>query len=190
MNSPDSVLRDTVRYFTQQSLFEDQWFVTLPDIKSRPIRTLKQLLRFMQECHRCPLWETRTNLVFGVGNPHADAVFIGEAPGRQEDLQGEPFVGRAGQLLNKILESIDMERESVYICNILKCRPPENRDPTAQETALCIPYLEQQLRLIRPKVIVALASTNTNIAIESIMCPPIPDRTAPTSKMISIGFLD
>ena len=95
-------------------------------------------------------------MVFGIGNPKADAVLVGEAPGRQEDLQGEPFVGRAGQLLNKILESIDLDRDDVYICNILKCRPPENRDPTAQETASCIPYLEQQLKIIHPKVIVAL----------------------------------
>jgi uracil-DNA glycosylase family 4 len=156
MTAQGTILKDAARYFEQQSLFEDRWFVKLPDKKSQPIRTLDQLYRHMLECHKCPLADTRTNLVFGVGNPHADVVFVGEAPGRQEDLQGEPFVGRAGQLLNKILESIDVDRGSVYITNILKCRPPENRDPTAQETTLCIPYLEQQLRLIRPKVIVAV----------------------------------
>jgi uracil-DNA glycosylase family 4 len=156
MSAQETILKDVIRYFEQQSLFEDRWFLKLPDKKSRPIRTLDQLYRHMLECHKCPLADARTNLVFGVGNPHAEVVFVGEAPGRQEDLQGEPFVGRAGQLLNKILESIDVDRDSVYITNILKCRPPENRDPTQQETALCIPYLEQQLRLIRPKVIVAV----------------------------------
>jgi uracil-DNA glycosylase family 4 len=156
MSIQSGIQQEAARYFEQQSLFEERWFVKLPDQKSRPIRTLDQLYRHMLECHKCPLADTRTNLVFGVGNPHADVVFIGEAPGRQEDLQGEPFVGRAGQLLNKILESIDVDRDSVYITNILKCRPPENRDPTVQETALCIPYLEQQLRMIKPKVIVAV----------------------------------
>jgi len=156
MSSRDTFLKDARRYFEQQSLFEDRWFVKLPEIKPQPIQTLDQLYRHMLECHKCPLADTRTNLVFGVGDPHAQVVFVGEAPGQQEDLQGEPFVGRAGQLLNKILESVEIARESIYITNILKCRPPANRDPTAQETALCIPYLEQQLRLIRPKVIVAL----------------------------------
>jgi len=156
MSPPNTLLEEARRYFEQQSLFEDRWFVKLPEGKPQPIRTLDQLYHHMLECHKCPLADTRTNLVFGVGNHHAEVVFIGEAPGRQEDLQGEPFVGRAGQLLNKILESIEVPRDSIYITNILKCRPPENRDPTAQETALCIPYLEQQLRLIRPKVVVAL----------------------------------
>ena len=156
MNSRQSVIKETTRYFKQQSLFEDEWFMTLPDIKPGAIQTLDQLFVQIKDCQKCPLGSTRTNFVFGAGNPNAEVVFVGEAPGRDEDLQGEPFVGRAGQLLNKVLESISLSRESVYICNILKCRPPENRDPTSQETATCIPYLEQQLRIIHPKVIVAL----------------------------------
>ena len=167
MNSHDSLFQEAGRYFEQQSLFEDQWFLKMPDLKTRPIRTLDQLQRFMEKCHHCPLGETRTNLVFGAGNPHADVVFVGEAPGRQEDLQGVPFVGRAGQLLDRILESVDIERDSVYICNILKCRPPENRDPTSQETATCIPYLEQQLKLIKPKIIVALGRVAAQYLLNS-----------------------
>ena len=108
------------------------------------------------ECQKCPLGSTRTNFVFGVGNPDADIVFIGEAPGEKEDLMGQPFVGRAGQLLDKILAAIELSREDVYICNVLKCRPPNNRDPLQSEVELCEPYLKTQLSLIHPKLIVAL----------------------------------
>jgi uracil-DNA glycosylase family 4 len=167
MNPSNPMLREAARYFKQQSLFEDQWYLKFPEAKSRPITTLDQLYQHIKDCHRCPLAETRTNMVFGTGSPNADAVFVGEAPGRQEDIQGEPFVGRAGMLLNKILESINLAREEVYICNILKCRPPENRDPTSQETATCIPYLEQQLKLIRPKVIVALGRVAAQYLLSS-----------------------
>lgn len=107
-------------------------------------------------CTKCALHKSRNNTVFGVGNPDADVVFVGEAPGRDEDLQGEPFVGRAGQLLNKILASIGFQREDVYIANILKCRPPENRDPAPDEVLHCEPYLVRQLEIIEPKVICAL----------------------------------
>jgi uracil-DNA glycosylase family 4 len=107
-------------------------------------------------CVKCSLGTTRTNFVFGVGNPHADIVVIGEAPGADEDAQGEPFVGRAGQLLNKILEAIRFKREEVFICNILKCRPPNNRDPLPEEVELCEPYLWKQLELIKPKMILCL----------------------------------
>ncbi len=108
------------------------------------------------QCLKCPLGKTRINFVFGVGNPHADIVVIGEAPGADEDDQGEPFVGRAGQLLNKILEAIRFKREEVYICNILKCRPPNNRDPLPEEIELCEPYLWKQLEIIKPKMILCL----------------------------------
>ena len=107
-------------------------------------------------CQKCPLSQTRQNFVFGVGNPKADIVFIGEAPGEQEDLQGVPFVGRAGKLLDKILTAIELTRNDVYICNVLKCRPPKNRDPLPSEVNLCEPYLKTQLSLINPKLIVAL----------------------------------
>ena len=108
------------------------------------------------QCQKCPLGSTRTNFVFGVGNPQADIVFVGEAPGQQEDLKGEPFVGRAGKLLDKILAAVSLTRNDIYICNVLKCRPPENRDPLPSEVDQCEPYLKAQLALINPKLIVAL----------------------------------
>jgi DNA polymerase len=107
-------------------------------------------------CHSCPLGKTRNKFVYGVGNPNADLVFIGEGPGRDEDLKGEPFVGRAGKLLDKILEAINFTREDIYIANMVKCRPPENRDPLPEEMEACNAYLIEQLRLIRPKLICAL----------------------------------
>jgi uracil-DNA glycosylase family 4 len=110
-------------------------------------------------CQKCPLGGTRTNFVFGVGNPQATLMVIGEAPGADEDAQGEPFVGRAGQLLTKILEAINFRRDDVYICNILKCRPPGNRKPTPEESELCTPYLKKQIGLIQPKVILCLGLT-------------------------------
>lgn len=107
-------------------------------------------------CMKCPLGKTRTNFVYGVGNPNADLMFVGEAPGEQEDLQGVPFVGRAGKLLDDILMAIDLTREDVYIANVLKCRPPENRDPNREEIEQCEPYLIKQIELIQPKLLVAL----------------------------------
>ena len=107
-------------------------------------------------CRRCSLGATRTNCVFGTGNPNADLMFVGEAPGEQEDLSGIPFVGRAGQLLDKFLYAVDIDRKDVYIANILKCRPPKNRDPLPEEEDACIGYLREQVKLIRPKIIVCL----------------------------------
>lgn len=107
-------------------------------------------------CRRCSLAETRTNCVFGVGDRDARLMFVGEAPGEQEDLQGIPFVGRAGQLLDRYLFAVDIKREDVYIANILKCRPPHNRDPLPAEEDACIGFLREQVRLIRPRVIVCL----------------------------------
>lgn len=110
-------------------------------------------------CQQCGLGKTRTKFVFGVGNPNADLLVIGEAPGADEDAQGEPFVGRAGQLLNKILEAVQFKREEVYIANILKCRPPENRRPKPEEVEQCEPYLWKQIELIKPKFILCLGLT-------------------------------
>ena len=115
--------------------------------------TLKQAC---EDCSACPLHSTRTNCVFGVGNPNAKLMFVGEAPGEQEDLTGIPFVGRAGQLLDKFLFAVDLSREDVYIANILKCRPPNNRDPLPAEEDACIGYLREQVRIIRPRIIVCL----------------------------------
>jgi DNA polymerase len=108
------------------------------------------------DCRNCALGQTRTNCVFGVGDPDADLMFVGEAPGEQEDLSGIPFVGRAGQLLDKFLFAVDLSREDVYIANILKCRPPHNRDPLPAEEDACIGYLRDQVRLISPRIIVCL----------------------------------
>jgi DNA polymerase len=121
--------------------------------------TLEVLDSAICTCTKCPLGRTRTKFVFGVGDPHATLMLIGEAPGADEDAQGEPFVGRAGQLLNKILEAIKFRREQVYICNILKCRPPENRKPAAEEVEKCLPYLRKQIELVKPKLIVCLGLT-------------------------------
>ncbi len=108
-------------------------------------------------CDKCPLAETRTNLVFGVGVSDAEILFVGEGPGEQEDLRGEPFVGRAGQLLDKYLEAIGLSREkNIYIANMVKCRPPQNRDPKPEEQDVCINWLREQVRLLRPKIIVCL----------------------------------
>ena len=115
-----------------------------------------QLEQAVSGCAQCELHSTRTQTVFGVGNRNADLLIIGEAPGRDEDLQGEPFVGRAGQLLNAMLSAIGFQREQVYIANILKCRPPNNRDPKPEEAAACNPWLQQQIELIQPGVILAL----------------------------------
>ena len=116
----------------------------------------EELEKKCKNCNRCALSETRTNVVFGTGNKEADLLFIGEAPGEKEDLSGIPFVGAAGKLLDKFLYAVDIDRERVYIANMLKCRPPKNRDPKEDEQALCIEYLREQVRLIKPKIIVCL----------------------------------
>ena len=126
--------------------------------KSEKTKELSKLEKQVKKCTKCELCKGRTNVVFGVGDPDADLMFVGEAPGYYEDVQGEPFVGRAGQLLTKIIESIGLKREEVYIANILKCRPPENRNPNAKEIVLCTPHLIKQIEIIRPKVICALGT--------------------------------
>lgn len=120
-------------------------------------KTLEELRGAIGDCRRCKLWSGRTHLVFGVGNPRARLMFIGEGPGRDEDLQGEPFVGRAGQLLNDILtKGMGLKREDVYIANVVKCRPPENRNPEPDEVASCEPFLKKQIDLVQPQIIIAL----------------------------------
>jgi DNA polymerase len=118
-------------------------------------------------CTRCDLCHTRTNVAFGSGDPDADLMFVGEAPGHDEDLQGLPFVGRAGQLLTKIIEAMQLSRDDVYICNVLKCRPPENRNPLADEIENCKPYLARQIELVRPRVIVGLGTFGAQFLLNS-----------------------
>ncbi len=157
-----------------------------PDVQSLDWSELKQQVINWQLCE---LHATRTQAVFGVGNHHADWLIVGEAPGADEDRQGEPFVGRAGQLLNEMLIAIGLQREQVYIANVLKCRPPNNRDPKPEEAASCSPYLQRQIELIQPRVILAvgriaaqrLLHSNASLArmrgqlhhMESIRCPVI-----------------
>lgn len=125
-------------------------------------QSLEELNSMICECQKCALGKTRTKFVFGVGNPNADAMIIGEAPGADEDKQGEPFVGRAGKLLNDILKAVKFERQEVYIANILKCRPPGNRDPQPDEMETCMPYLYKQIELIKPKIILCLGRVAAN----------------------------
>ena len=115
-----------------------------------------QLEQRVAECTRCSLCNTRIQTVFGVGNLAAEWLIVGEAPGAEEDRRGEPFVGRAGQLLNSMLRAVGLQRDEVYIANILKCRPPGNRDPSPEEAAQCLPYLEQQIALLKPKILLAV----------------------------------
>ncbi|MBQ9227186.1 MAG: uracil-DNA glycosylase [Eubacterium sp.] len=130
--------------------------------------TLDELEMKCKDCNRCALCEGRTNLVFGVGKKDADIMLIGEGPGEQEDLQGEPFVGRSGKLLDKFLESIDLSREkNVYIANMVKCRPPHNRDPKPEEQELCITWLREQFKCIRPKLIICVG----RIAAQKLISP-------------------
>ncbi len=135
--------------------------VTIPsspgyNVKKEPV-TLKEIENELGDCKRCKLCSTRTNIVFGSGNENADILFVGEGPGKDEDLQGAPFVGKAGRLLTQIIEKgMGLKRKDVYICNIVKCRPPENRDPEKEEIEACSPFLEKQIKAINPKVVVAL----------------------------------
>ena len=124
-----------------------------------------ELERTALACTKCPLAATRTNVVFGVGDPHADLMFVGEGPGEQEDLQGEPFVGRAGQLLTRLIEGIGLTRAEVYIANVVKCRPPGNRDPLPLEIESCRPYLDGQLAHVDPAVVVTSGNFATKLLL-------------------------
>ncbi len=155
---------------TPLSLFDAPLGATEPALSTEQ---KLQALRVLNEgqvvgCQRCAeLAQCRTQTVFGVGNPDAELCFIGEAPGGEEDAQGEPFVGPAGQLLNRIIQACQMRREEVYIANILKCRPPGNRAPLPNEVANCLPYLERQLALIRPKYLVALGAVAAQALLQT-----------------------
>lgn len=127
---------------------------------------LQMLARYYRNCTRCPLHQGRTQMVFGVGNPHSPLMIVGEGPGEQEDLQGEPFVGRAGQLLTKMLAAIGLRRQDVYITNIVKCRPPNNRTPFDEEMDACIPILRQQFAVIRPRLLLTLGAAATRAIID------------------------
>jgi uracil-DNA glycosylase len=130
-------------------------------------RALSDVRDELGDCRRCPLCQTRNTLVFGEGHPQAALVFVGEAPGADEDLQGRPFVGKAGQLLTRIIIAMGLQRQDVYICNILKCRPPGNRNPKPDEIAACEPFLVRQLQAIQPKVICALGTFAAHMLLKT-----------------------
>ena len=132
--------------------------------------TLDNIRGDLGDCHRCRLAEERSNIVFGVGDPHATLAFVGEGPGSDEDRQGEPFVGRAGQKLTQIIQAMGLQREQVYICNIVKCRPPANRNPMPDEIAACSPFLERQLMAVQPDFICALGT----FAAQTLLDVPTP----------------
>jgi uracil-DNA glycosylase family 4 len=141
---------------------EDMFEVLAPKPEQNaddPIAALKIIREDLGDCTRCKLHKGRTKIVFGVGNPRAELMFVGEGPGADEDAQGEPFVGRAGQLLNNMIKAMGIRREDVYIANVVKCRPPGNRQPERDETETCSPFLMRQIAVIKPKVVVALGAT-------------------------------
>lgn len=133
----------------------------------KPHIPLDELRVQVESCRRCPLCDGRTQMVFGVGNPHARVMFIGEAPGKNEDLQGEPFVGAAGHYLNELLGCAGLRREDVFIANVLKCRPPGNRDPRPEEIQTCTPFLREQTRTIDPEVLVTLGKFSTQFVLKT-----------------------
>lgn len=147
------VVKEPSASFTEQELFpteKEKWEIT---------KTLDELEKLICDCTKCRLHSGRNKFVFGTGNPNADVLVIGEGPGAEEDKQGLPFVGRAGKLLTDMLKAIKFEREEVYIGNIVKCRPPENRTPMQDEMDTCLPYLKKQVELIKPKLILCLGLT-------------------------------
>ena len=172
---PQQVLRDIVSQVHAHLTLQQELGIERVDLRwpepaasAAPARpTLEQVREELGDCTRCKLHTHRTQIVFGVGNPNATLVFVGEAPGADEDAQGEPFVGRAGQLLTKIIEAMGLRREDVYICNIIKCRPPNNRTPEADEIVACQPFLLQQLRAIGPKFICALGGPATQTLLQT-----------------------
>ncbi len=151
-----SVVAETSNISLDKNLFNEEFVNS---------NNLDELYNQIHTCQKCDLGSTRTKFVFGVGNPNADLLLIGEAPGAEEDKQGIPFVGRAGKLLTDILKAINFEREDVYIANILKCRPPNNRDPLPSEREICKPYLFKQIELIKPKIILCLGRIASNVLL-------------------------
>jgi len=160
---PDTALSETIQHKETEIITEGITEETLPDFK-----TLEEIREFIGDCKRCKLCKGRTNLVFGVGNPDARLVFVGEGPGRDEDEQGEPFVGRAGKLLTDIIEKgMQLKRSDVYIANVVKCRPPKNRNPEPDEIAECEIFLKAQLRVIKPKLICTLGLFATQTLLKT-----------------------
>ena len=167
------ILRQTQAYLRhQREIYGEDVFFVCPDTflsfsHSLGSMALEDFKEVVQDCHKCNLAETRRHLVFGTGNAEANLMLIGEAPGEEEDLKGEPFVGKAGQLLDRILAAIGFRRDEVYIGNILKCWPPKNRDPLPEEIVQCMPYLEKQVEIIAPKIILALGRISAQTLLKT-----------------------
>lgn len=172
IDKPTKKPLEQVNHFPQEEIkaMENKRTIKIvdqPDIfESRTKQTLEEIENELGECTRCKLHEGRNNIVFGDGNPNARLVFVGEGPGRDEDIQGKPFVGRAGKLLTKIIEAMGLSRKDVYICNVVKCRPPDNRNPEADEVAACEPFLLKQIRSIDPEIVVCLGSVATSLLLK------------------------
>ena len=144
-----------------------RWGITEDPKNDTTLVSLEEVRNMLGDCRRCHLCETRTHLVFGTGDPRARLVFVGEAPGYDEDIQGEPFVGAAGKLLTRIIQAMGLDRSQVYICNILKCRPPGNRNPLSDEIDQCIPFLKRQLAAVSPDCICALGKFAAQTLLET-----------------------
>jgi uracil-DNA glycosylase len=169
--SKDEIINDLKSYL---EYLKGMGMIFLPSSEMKPgqpprsqVLTLKDVRKELGECKRCKLHRTRRTIVFGEGNEKATLMFIGEGPGYDEDVQGKPFVGRAGQLLTKIIESINLSREEVYIANIVKCRPPQNRNPEPDEIQSCNPFLAKQISAIQPKIICALGTFSAQTLLKT-----------------------
>lgn len=166
ITGPVGEIRDIVSHLRRLMKEDMEMGLEPPNLSSSTLRyldggvsgfeSLENLRQFIGDCRRCRLCQGRTKLVFGGGSPEAELVFVGEGPGRDEDLAGLPFVGEAGKLLTRIIAAMGLTREEVYICNVVKCRPPKNRDPEEDEVEACLPFLREQLKLIRPQVVCTL----------------------------------
>ena len=150
------------KYFLEMGI-DVSWYSKKRTIEdSSGLKTLNSIDQLVKDCQKCDLYKTRKNTVFGDGDTNSDVMIIGEAPGKEEDQAGKPFIGRAGKLLNEFLKSIGLNRDSIYIANTIKCRPPENRDPEISEIKACSDYLDQQISIIKPKVLVLLGKIAAN----------------------------
>lgn len=160
-----SALVEVLRYYERLGFelfpFKINTIVLAKDTAIEKAKSLIALRQQLGECRRCPLHQGRSKIVFGEGNPDARLMFIGEGPGQEEDLQGRPFVGRAGEVLTSLIKNLGLKREDVYIANVVKCRPPMNRAPKPEETKACLPFLKRQIEIISPSVIVTLGDVAT-----------------------------
>ncbi|MDD2850767.1 MAG: uracil-DNA glycosylase [Desulfuromonadaceae bacterium] len=161
------VISDTTPYAESAQKASGPSATTGQDIPPELHETVEQIRKSIGACQRCKLGATRKNLVFGTGNPKARLLFVGEGPGADEDAQGEPFVGDAGKILNRVIAAMELKREEVYICNVVKCRPPQNRPPESDEVSTCSPFLLRQIASVKPEVIVALGTSAAQALLQT-----------------------